>query len=108
MMIHFARRFTGQFAYCYSVAKSQSAGAALCLAFKAQFLGTGLAQHINVRRKTTMGATQPVTIEMPPCSAGLSELQVPMINAMVSCLSSDHRRLDEQTSQLALAAGRFA
>ena len=55
-----------------------------------------------------MDATQPITTQMPPCSGGLSELQVPMIDAMVSCLGSDHRRLDEQTSQLALAAGRLA
>ena len=55
-----------------------------------------------------MDATQPITTQMPPCSGGLSELQVPMIDAMVSCLGSDHRRLDEQTSQLALAADRLA
>jgi hypothetical protein len=31
-----------------------------------------------------------------------------MINTMVTCLSSEHRRLDDQLLQLALAATRFA
>jgi hemerythrin-like domain-containing protein len=55
-----------------------------------------------------MDATQPITTQMPPCGGGLSELQVPMINAMVSCLANEHRRLEELTPQLALAASRLA
>ena len=43
-----------------------------------------------------------------PCGASLPELEIPMANAMVSCLTNEHRKLDEQVLQLALAATRLA
>jgi hypothetical protein len=54
-----------------------------------------------------MDATQ-VTTQMTPCGSPLSELEVPMINAMVTCLGSEHRKLDERILQLAFAATRLA
>jgi hypothetical protein len=49
-----------------------------------------------------------VTTRMTPCGSPLPELEVPMINAMVTCLGSEHRKLDEHTLQLAFAATRLA
>jgi hypothetical protein len=43
-----------------------------------------------------------------PCGASLPDLEIPMANAMVSCLTNEHRKLDEQVLQLALAATRLA
>ena len=54
-----------------------------------------------------MDATQ-VTTQMTPCGGPLPELEVPMINAMVTCLGSEHRKLDERILQLAFAATRLA
>lgn len=54
-----------------------------------------------------MDATQ-VTTRMTPCGSPLPELEVPMINAMVTCLGSEHRKLDERILQLAFAATRLA
>ena len=54
-----------------------------------------------------MDAT-PITARMTPCGSPLPELEVPMINAMVTCLGSEHRKLDEHISQLAFAATRLA
>jgi hypothetical protein len=54
-----------------------------------------------------MDATQ-VTTQMTPCGSALPELEVPMINTMVTCLGSEHRKLDEHTLQLAFAATRLA
>jgi hypothetical protein len=54
-----------------------------------------------------MDATQ-VTTGMTPCGSPLPELEVPMINTMVTCLGSEHRKLDEHTLQLAFAATRLA
>ena len=48
------------------------------------------------------------TIQMSPCGYPLPELEVPMINAMVTCLGHEHRKLDEHVLQLALAATRLA
>jgi iron-sulfur cluster repair protein YtfE (RIC family) len=49
----------------------------------------------------------PLTAQMPPCSERLPELQIAMINTMVRCLESEHRKLDEHILQLALAAARL-
>ena len=49
-----------------------------------------------------------VTSRTTPCGGPLPELEVPMINAMVTCLGSEHRKLDEHILQLAFAATRLA
>jgi hypothetical protein len=54
-----------------------------------------------------MDVTQ-LTTETTPCGSQLPELEIPMINTMVACLASEHRRLDEHTLSLALAANRLA
>jgi iron-sulfur cluster repair protein YtfE (RIC family) len=45
---------------------------------------------------------------MTPCGGPLPELEIPMINTMVTCLGSEHRKLDDHILQLALAATRLA
>lgn len=55
-----------------------------------------------------MEATEVTAYEAPPRSGTLPELQTPMISTLVSCLASEHRRLDEHVLQLALAANRLA
>jgi iron-sulfur cluster repair protein YtfE (RIC family) len=42
------------------------------------------------------------------CFAALPDMEVPMINSLVSCLGREHTKLDEQILQLALAATRLA
>ena len=42
------------------------------------------------------------------CFVALPDLEVPMINSLVSCLTREHRKLDEQILQLALVATRLA
>ncbi|HTR60616.1 MAG TPA: hemerythrin domain-containing protein [Candidatus Binataceae bacterium] len=42
------------------------------------------------------------------CFVRLPDLEVPMINSLVSCLTREHTKLDEQILQLALSAGRLA
>jgi iron-sulfur cluster repair protein YtfE (RIC family) len=54
-----------------------------------------------------MEATQ-VTTQMTPCRSPLPDLEIPMINTMVSCLGSEHRRLNDLTMRLAFAATRLA
>lgn len=49
-----------------------------------------------------------VTTRTTPCGGPLPELEVPMINAMVTCLGSEHRKLDERIVHLAFAATRLA
>ena len=49
-----------------------------------------------------------VATQMTPCGGPLPDLEVPMINTIVSCLCSEHRKLDQLTMQLALAATRLA
>jgi hypothetical protein len=46
--------------------------------------------------------------QMTPCDSPLPELEVPMINTMVMCLGSEHRKLNELIMQLACAATRLA
>lgn len=48
-----------------------------------------------------------VTTRVTPCGGPLPELEVPMINAMVTCLGSEHRKLDERILRLAFAATRL-
>ena len=48
------------------------------------------------------------TIQMTPCGSPLPELEVPMINTMVSCLGIEHRKLNGLDMQLAFAATRLA
>ena len=50
----------------------------------------------------------PVVAKKTDCFAALPDLEVPMINSLVSCLAREHTKLDEQTLQLALAATRLA
>src|SRR5579872_7198314 len=54
-----------------------------------------------------MEATQ-VTTQMTPCSGPLPELEVPMIDTIVTCLGNEHRELAYLTLQLASAATRLA
>ena len=54
-----------------------------------------------------MKATQ-VTTQMTPCGSPLPELEVPMINTLVTCLGSEHRKLDDHILQLAFAATTLA
>ena len=42
------------------------------------------------------------------CFVTLPDLEVPMVNSLVSCLTREHTKLDEQILQLALAATRLA
>jgi iron-sulfur cluster repair protein YtfE (RIC family) len=42
------------------------------------------------------------------CFGALPDLEVPMINSLVSCLTREHLKLDEQILQLALVATRLA
>jgi hypothetical protein len=57
--------------------------------------------------KTTMGSTQ-ITPQMISCGGPLPELEIPMINTMVNCLTIEHRRLDELNMRLAYAATGLA
>jgi len=41
-----------------------------------------------------------------PCSRPLPDLEVPMINAMVTCLESEHRKFSRLIVRLAFAATR--
>jgi hemerythrin-like domain-containing protein len=43
-----------------------------------------------------------------PCGSPLAQLEIPMINTMVACLGSEHRKLNDLNLQLALAATRLA
>jgi hypothetical protein len=54
-----------------------------------------------------MEATE-VTTQMTCRCSTLLELEVPMINTMVTCLGSEHRRLTYATVRLAFAATRLA
>ena len=49
-----------------------------------------------------------IAIQNSPCCGPLPDLEVPMINAMVACLGSEHRKLGGLVMQLALAATRLA
>jgi hemerythrin-like domain-containing protein len=55
-----------------------------------------------------MDATQLSTTQMSPCGGPLPDLEIPMINTMVKCLGSEHRKLGEHILELALAANRLA
>ena len=46
------------------------------------------------------------TAQMTPCSGPLPDLEVPMINAIVACLSSEHKKLNSLVTRLALIATR--
>jgi hypothetical protein len=54
-----------------------------------------------------MEATK-VTTRATPCGSSLPELEVPMINTLVTCLGSEHRKLNAQNMQLAFVATRLA
>ena len=54
-----------------------------------------------------MEAKRPM-IESAPCSSPLPELEVPMINTMVACLGSEHKKLNQLIMQLACVATRLA
>jgi hypothetical protein len=45
---------------------------------------------------------------MTPCGSPLPELEIPMINTLITCLGSEHRRLNDHILDLALAANRLA
>jgi hemerythrin-like domain-containing protein len=49
-----------------------------------------------------------VSIQSTPCCDPLPDLEVPMINTMVACLGSEHRKLDRLIMQLALVTTRLA
>ena len=52
-----------------------------------------------------MEAAQLMT-KMTPCTQPLPDLEVPMINAIVTCLGSEHEKLNSLITRLALAATR--
>ncbi|HLX36449.1 MAG TPA: hemerythrin domain-containing protein [Candidatus Binataceae bacterium] len=52
--------------------------------------------------------TLEVTPKNSPCGGRLPDLEVPMINTIVSCLSCEHRKLDERIIQLAYVSSRAA
>src|ERR1700730_2215927 len=54
---------------------------------------------------SNMEATQ---FRLTPCGGPLPDLEVPMINSMVTCLGSEHRKLNDLIMQLAFAATRLA
>ena len=49
-----------------------------------------------------------LTAQMTPCSEPLPDLEVPMINAIVTCLASEHKKLSGLITRLALIATRPA
>lgn len=51
--------------------------------------------------------THPQT-QLTPCDSPLAELEIPMINTMLTCLGSQHRKFDDLAMKLALAATRLA
>jgi hemerythrin-like domain-containing protein len=65
-------------------------------------VGTGIAQLAG---GTNMEATA-VATPRTPCSEPLPDLEVPMINSLVTCLGSQHTRLSRLVAQLAFAATR--
>lgn len=54
-----------------------------------------------------MAANQ-LTTQTTPCSSPLPDLEVPMINTMVTCLGIEHGKLNGLDMQLACAATRLA
>ena len=52
--------------------------------------------------------TTEVTTQIMPCDSPLPELEVQIINTMVTGLGSEHRKLDDHISQLAFAATGLA
>jgi hypothetical protein len=53
-------------------------------------------------------AANPVMTRKTPCGSPLPELEVPMINTIVTCLGIEHRKLNGLDMQLAIAATRLA
>jgi iron-sulfur cluster repair protein YtfE (RIC family) len=49
---------------------------------------------------------KPSATKMTPCNGSLPELEVPMINTMMTCLGIEHRKLNDLDMQLAFAASR--
>ena len=47
-----------------------------------------------------------LTAQVTPCSEPLPDLEIPMINALVACLGSEHRKLSNLVTRLALLAAR--
>jgi iron-sulfur cluster repair protein YtfE (RIC family) len=70
------------------------------------FAGIDIAPASPEARK--MDSTQHIATQLSPCNRALPDLEVPMINTMVTCLVSEHRKLGEHILQLALAATRLA
>ena len=52
--------------------------------------------------------TTQTAIAVTPCGCPLPDLEVPMINTMIACLSSEHQKLNNLIMQLALTATRLA
>ncbi len=48
----------------------------------------------------------PLMTQMTPCSEPLPDLEVPMINTIVTCLGSEHKKLSGLITRLALIASR--
>ena len=53
-------------------------------------------------------AAKNLTTQMTPCSSPLPDLEVPMINTMVTCLGIEHGKLNGLDMQLACVATRLA
>jgi hypothetical protein len=63
---------------------------------------------IGIQREITNMETTQTAIDVTPCGCPLSDLEVPMINTMIACLSSEHQKLNNLTMQLALTAAHLA
>jgi hypothetical protein len=61
----------------------------------------------KVAEATNMEAKN-FTVRKSPCDSPLPELEVPMINTMLSCLGVEHRKLNGLDMRLALAASKLA
>jgi hemerythrin-like domain-containing protein len=48
-----------------------------------------------------------INTQAKPCQGSLTELRATMLNTMVTCLSQEHRRLEDSLLKLALAATRL-
>jgi hypothetical protein len=88
-----------QIATRFAEAKSRTA---YILNSTGEIPGIDIAPSSINRRCNNMDAMQ-VTTEMTPCGEPLPELEIPMINTMVTCLGSEHRRLDEHILPLEIS-----
>lgn len=58
--------------------------------------------------QVTTQITPQVTTQMSPCGSPLPDREIPMIATLVTCMGSEHRKLNDLTMQLAFAATRLS